>query len=147
MQNKPTSLLPSLTALLVVAALTLAPATSAAAPADRGHEGADPGPGCAPERPAVGHYAGGVIAETRRGQQQMPPIPCATRTGFRTSEVSIVVTNDGTVLFQPALATETGFPIGLLRSVDRGASWDFIANPNRPRLALGFGRASRPFPS
>jgi hypothetical protein len=85
----------------------------------------DLGPGCAPDRPAIAHYAGGVLAPTPKGEKA--PIPCATATGFRTFEISIVVTNDGTILFQPALATETtGLPVGVLRSVDQGESWSFV---------------------
>src|SRR5260370_22491387 len=88
------------------------------------------GPGCAPDRPAVAHHAGGVMAET--DQDEISLVPCTTRTGFRTSEVSIEISNDAAVLVQPALAEETGFPIGLLRSDDRGASWDFLTAADPP---------------
>jgi len=110
--------------ILAVVAIGLAPARLAAAPGDREHEGAELGPGCAPERPAIGHHAGGVIVDLDNDEKA--PIPCATRTGFRTSEVSIVVTNEGSVLFQPALPPGTGVPFGLIRSVDQGVNWDFI---------------------
>jgi hypothetical protein len=46
-------------------------------------------------------------------------------TGWRTPEVSLVVTNKGTLLFQPAVF-EGGFPIGLIRSADQGRSWTFV---------------------
>jgi hypothetical protein len=109
--------------VLAVGILGFAPArVGAASTAPNGSLG----PGCAADRPAVAHHAGGVAADIP-GKGHPAPIPCATNTGFRTSEVSIAVTNRGTVLFQPAFP-ETGSPIGVLRSADRGASWDFI-NP------------------
>ena len=85
----------------------------------------DLGPGCAPARPAVAHRAGGVIVDDPQGAA---PIPCAVSTGFRTGEVSLVVTNEGTILFQPAWSagTDDGQPFGVLRSVDQGATWEFI---------------------
>jgi hypothetical protein len=80
------------------------------------------GPGCAPDRPAIAHHAGGIVVHDRRGEA---PIPCSTPTGFPTTEVSIVVTREGTVVFQPAI-DQSGLPIGGVRSVDRGANWEFI---------------------
>src|ERR1700722_308786 len=77
----------------------------------------DLGPGCAPDRPAVAHRAGGVLLHGDNNESTV--IPCSTATGWRTSEPSIVVTNDGTVLFQPTF-TQSGLAIGLIRSVDRG---------------------------
>jgi hypothetical protein len=94
----------------------------------------DLGPGCAPDRPAIAHHAGGVIVDT----EEKAPIPCTTATGFRTVEISIVITNNGTIFFEPALATETtGKPIGVLRSSDQGASWDFIDPKGRPPRTIG----------
>src|SRR5262249_39039283 len=81
------------------------------------------GPGCAPDRPAIAHHAGGV--PVRVHEHERAPIPCLTPTGYRAGEASIAVTNEGTVLFQSAFP-EAGLPIGVLRSVDRGATWDFI---------------------
>jgi hypothetical protein len=101
-------------------------ATLAAAPgafANKEEHARDLGPGCAPERPATAHHAGAVIVEP--DEDENAPIPCATRTDWRTSEVSIVITNPGSILFQPVFP-EAGLPIGLIRSVDRGGSWDFI---------------------
>jgi hypothetical protein len=109
--------------ILAFGAVGLAPAGFAAGPGEQ--EGGDFGPGCALDRPAIAHHADGVVAQTPPGKEHRAPIPCATTTGFRTSEVSLVVTNEGTLLFQPAFP-EAGFPIGLIRSVDRGVSWDFI---------------------
>src|SRR6266851_5922909 len=107
-------------AILAVAAVGLAPARLAAVPGD-GDDGAELGPGCSPERPAIAHHAGGVIVENRRSKNPTPPIPCVTPTGWRTSEVGTVVTNSGSVLLQPGVGSPpTGLPIGVLRSVNRG---------------------------
>jgi hypothetical protein len=84
------------------------------------------GPGCAPERPAIAHHAGGLIVD--RGREQRAPIPCATQTGFRTSEVSVAIGNDGAILFNPAI-TENG-ALGILRSEDQGQSWHYV--PHAP---------------
>ena len=90
-------------------------------------------PGCAPDRPAIAHHAGGAIASVDRNEKA--PIPCSSSTGFRTGEISLVITKEGTLLFQPAFP-ETGLPIGVLRSVDQGATWDFIdPSGNPPRKA------------
>jgi len=120
-------------AMAITLLVTVSPVV--AFPRDEEHRGRGLGPGCAPERPAIAHHAGGVMAHP--DEDEKAPIPCSTATGFRTSEASIVVTNKGTVLFQPALETDscatqcavnnaTGLPIGVLRSVNQGATWDFI---------------------
>src|SRR5229473_478181 len=107
-------------AMAIAASLAAAPAVFAAK--ENEHQ-MDLGPGCTPERPAIAHHAGGVIVKA--DEDERAPIPCATSTGWRTSEISIAITNEGTVLFQPAFF-KAGLPIGLIGSVDRGASWDFI---------------------
>jgi hypothetical protein len=94
----------------------------------------DLGPGCAPDRPAISHLAGGVTVQPPKGETA--PIPCATKTGFRTAEISIVITKKGTILFQPALASETtGLPIELLRSSTQGASWSALNPAVTPRTS------------
>jgi hypothetical protein len=109
---------------LVIATLG---AAAAATVNDGENEGAKLGPGCAPDRPAIAHHAGGVLVKNPRDRFHTPPIPCTTNTGFRTGEISIVVSNKGTVLLQPALMAGTSVPpIGVLRSTDQGASWSFI---------------------
>ena len=120
-------------AALSVAATLLGSPGVMSAPSKR-----DPGPGCAPDRPAVAHHAGGAVVQNPKGKAHTPPIPCSTKTGFRTSEVSIAVSNAGTVLFQPALSDASGFPIGVLGSVDQGGTWNFVA----PTGALARTRAT-----
>jgi hypothetical protein len=95
----------------------------------------DLGPGCATDRPAIAHHAGGVIVPPPK--DETAPIPCSTKTRYRTSEISVAITNQGTVLFQPAMATEsTGLPIGLLRSTDQGATWNFVNPTNTPARTM-----------
>jgi len=109
--------------LVVIGVLATAVERHAVAGEDRGRGRENLGPGCDPNRTAIAHHAGGVAAqrrdEDRRGDDRTRPIPCVTSTGLRTGEPSIVVTNAGTVLFQPNLATPTG-AVALVRSVDRG---------------------------
>src|SRR5712672_1133180 len=113
------------TFLARVATVTAMLFASAASASDKEHQRHLLGPGCAPDRPAIAHRTGGVVVESPRGKAHRPPIPCSTPTGFRTSEISIVITNEGTILFQPVYP-QSGLPIGVLRSVDQGATWEFI---------------------
>jgi hypothetical protein len=120
---------------VVVATMAIAIATLVAAPAasakDKDDHESNLGPGCAPDRPAIAHLAGGVVVESPKGKAHAPaPIPCYTRTGFPTTEASIVVTNEGTVLFQPAIGP--GGLIGGVRSVDKGATWEFVDPDGNP---------------
>jgi hypothetical protein len=117
--------------MVIAASLAAAPAVFAAKESEH-HM--DLGPGCAPERPAIGHRAGGVVIKKGRGKDHRAPIPCVTRTTWRTSEVSLVVTSKGTLLFQPAVS-EGGFPIGVIRSENQGTNWTFVpASATAPPL-------------
>jgi hypothetical protein len=126
---------PSLT--VVVATMAIAITTLLAPPAaaqDNENERVSSGPGCAPDRPAIAHHAGGI--RVALGRQTNAPIPCSTPTGWRTNEMGLVVTNSGTILLQPALPP-TGTPIGALRSLDQGASWSFVS-PLHPTFVYPF---------
>jgi hypothetical protein len=115
-------LISAVSVILAVAAIGLAQSCrrSRSTPTGPRSTGSD---GCALDRPAIAHHAGGAKMENIQGQE--PPIPCVVKTGFHTGEISIVVTNAGTILFRPAWETETtGIPIGAIRSVDRGANWE-----------------------
>ena len=102
-------------AMLFVAATALVSSGVMAASGKQHSDRHDLGPGCAPDRPAIAHHAGGIRVVL--GRRADAPIPCSTNTGYRTSEIGMVVTNSGFIVgFQPAL--QTGFPIGALRSVD-----------------------------
>ena len=114
------------------AALGLPPLVAAAGPG--------PGPGCSTSRPAVAHHAGGVVVPGATGA----PVPCETETGYGGSETRVVVTADGTVVYEPATQTPglagTGFapgapgprpstslqPGGLALTSDQGAHWRFV---------------------
>src|ERR1700721_1365726 len=115
----------SLPLVVVVVALTIGNLPVATAFA------ADLGTGCAPDRPAIPHHPGGVLVQPPKNETA--PVPCTTKTRRRTSEISIAITNQGTLLFPPALGSEdTGLPIGLLRSTNEGADWDFVNPTNTP---------------
>src|SRR6267142_2699418 len=91
------------------AALLFAIAGSPMALAQDTDNARDRGPGCAHNRPAIAHHAGGTVVKA----DESAPIPCATATGWRTSEPSIVLTNLGGVLLQPAF-DKAGLPMGLI---------------------------------
>lgn len=115
------ALLLGLSVTLAGCALGCAPVRVANTPAGRGPE-TTLGAGCAPDRPAIAHHAGGGVVKSPRGAA---PIPCSTATGFRSSEVSVGLTKAGTLMFQPAVPA-SGFPVGLIRSVDKGETWSFV---------------------
>jgi hypothetical protein len=47
---------------------------------------ATPGPGCDPSRPAIAHYASGVVLDP---QPANGPVPCGVYTGFPGGETRI----------------------------------------------------------
>lgn len=110
-------------AAIAVTTLVIVPAVSA--DDDHGRHHNQLGPGCDPDRPAIPHHAGGVPAHP--DHDDTAPIPCATATGWRTAETSIAISNEGTVLFQPALPA-SGSPVGVVRSTNLGKGWHFV-NP------------------
>jgi hypothetical protein len=115
------SLIFTVSAVAVFVLAALAPAGLLAAPQDR--QGTNFGTGCVPDRPVIAHHAGGAPADARNNDAA--PIPCATRTGYRTGEISIVVTKTGGIIFRPAWDSETPSPpVGAIRSDDHGANWE-----------------------
>jgi hypothetical protein len=118
--------------ILIVAPVVLFISLSTALAGD--DEGAL-GPGCTPNRPAIPHHAGGITLNLPREKADKAPIPCLTNTGWRDKETSIVVSNKGTVLVQSAFPASSS-PVGLIRFVNNGKTWDFI-NPTvtPPRIA------------
>lgn len=121
-----------LIALGAVAAVTILSTQASAAPV-RAMEKANLAPACSPDRPAVAHRDGGVRVTD---EPTTPPIPCLVATGFRSSEVALVETMSGALLFQPAIY-DNGSPIGVIRSVDGGTSWTATASSvvgNAPRV-------------
>src|ERR1700747_1291560 len=69
------------TAALSVVVTSLFVAPTAFAQAKESRESVS-GPGCAPDRPAIAHHAGGAIASVDKNEKA--PIPCTSSTGFRT---------------------------------------------------------------
>src|SRR6185503_12180160 len=87
---------------------------------------ATPGPGCDPTRPAVAHYAGGVVLDP---QPANGPIACGVYTGFPGGETRIETGQCGALMYAPAAwmgdEPQTTFYSrgGLAISQDDGASW------------------------
>jgi hypothetical protein len=98
-------------ALLAMSAAVTVGAT--VAPAAR----AATAPGCHPEWPVVAHHASGVVVRPPAGVQL--PVPCASETGYATSESTIAVPQSGTLIYSPA-ETENS----IARSLDGGATWN-----------------------
>jgi hypothetical protein len=107
----------SIVAVLVCGAASAFGFLALAAPALAG-----PAPaGCNSHWPVTAHHAGGA-----RVRPPAPlPIPCATQTGYATSETTIAATPGGSLYFSPA-NTENS----LARSSDKGASW-FLSDPQQ----------------
>jgi hypothetical protein len=106
-------------ALLACAALALP--TANAAPAHR--------LGCAANRPAVAHYAGGeTIADPPRHL-----IPCSSDTGYFTGETTIAVTRNGDVWLSAA-----NWEWALAHSRDLGGHWSAYTVPG-PQAFPGCG--------
>src|ERR1700674_3614883 len=114
--------------VLAVAALAAAPAAFAQ---EGEPKGVELGPGCAPDRPAIAHHAGGIAVERHGDRDHSVPIPCSKNTGWRTGQLSIAVSNRGTVLLQSVLPS-SGLPIGLLRSDRDHDSWEFVNSTVAP---------------
>ena len=72
---------------------------------------------CHKSWPVVAHRSGGRIVRTATHL----PIPCATETGFATSESSIAVNNRGAIFYSPANTENT-----MARSLDGGATWNLV---------------------
>lgn len=125
----------------LVGALAVATALAVPALATQHPTTTSSGPGCRPNDPAVAHHAGGQLLVP---QPTSRPVPCGVFTGFGGSETRIQVTNDGTVVYEPAVLTPglagTGFvpgapgprpqtqlsPAGLATSRNNGGQWKFV---------------------
>ena len=77
---------------------------------------ATPAPGCHAGWPVVAHRAGGVGVKLPAGAT--PPVACAVKTGYATSESTIAVTGSGSLIYSPA-HTENS----MAHSADAGRSW------------------------
>ena len=123
----------------VVAAIALLPSAAQAVSA---------GPGCAPNRPAIAHHPGGVVA---RPQPRGAPIPCGMQTGFAGGESAIAVTNGGAVFYAPAVQSFAGTQAqyflggnsGFARTTDDGRTWSFVL-PISPNLAVPANPLGKP---
>lgn len=76
-------------------------------------------PGCHPSWPVVAYHAGGSVIHRPAGAAGASlPVACAFETGYATSESTIAVTGNGTLVYSPA-ETENS----MARSVNQGISW------------------------
>jgi hypothetical protein len=85
--------------------------------------------GCNSSLPVVAHLVGGQPARLPAGARL--PIACASETGYATSESTIAVAGDGTLIYSPA-QTENS----LTRSLDGGASWNLTYPANEQPTTL-----------
>jgi hypothetical protein len=72
--------------------------------------------GCNRALPVVAHRPGGAAVKLPAGDT--PPVACASATGYATSETTLAIAGDGTLIFSPA-RTENS----MARSTDGSASW------------------------
>lgn len=72
--------------------------------------------GCDPSRPVVAYHAGGTVVPLPAGDAL--PVVCVDSTGYATSESSLAVAGDGSLIYSPAETENT-----MARSADGGASW------------------------
>jgi hypothetical protein len=72
--------------------------------------------GCNKSSPVVAHRAGGVVVKLPAGSTL--PVACGVQTGYATSESTLAIAGDGTLVYSPA-ETENS----MARSTDGGATW------------------------
>jgi hypothetical protein len=85
--------------------------------------------GCSRKLPVVAHRAGGSVV-TLPSTARLPKA-CASQTGYATSESSLAVTKDGTLVYSPA-ATENS----MARSGDGGYAWSLTAPAEAQQTAF-----------
>jgi hypothetical protein len=78
-----------------------------------------PSTACHPNWPVVAYRA--TTGASQPAAASRLPVPCATTTGYATSETTLAVTGAGAILFSPANSENT---LGL--STDHGASWRLV---------------------
>jgi len=96
---------PTLAALVVMAAALVLTAQAQASVA-----------GCSRKLPVVAHRAGGLVVALPTGD--VLPKACASETGYATSESSLAVSKDGTLVYSPAESENS-----TARSSDGGFLW------------------------
>src|SRR2546423_1139084 len=84
------------------------------------------GPGCDASRPAVAHHAGGVVVSPPPAGG---PVACSVSTGFPGAESHLVVTDQGTVIYTPAVVPSGALGTGEGPGADADADQQGNANP------------------
>lgn len=122
--------------------LALVAALAAVVPAMAGSDqGARKAPGCVGTRPVVAFHPGGKLL---RPQPRRLPVACGVTTGYPGAESHIVVRNDGSVVYTPAVlphgtlgigelpgnydpnTQSNATPAGLAVSADAGGHWHVV---------------------
>jgi hypothetical protein len=119
-------------ALLSSAALLAAACSSSSSPAPAPASppipvGATPFVGCATQRPAVAHHAGGVALSPQPADL---PVPCVSSPGAASADPTLVRTESGKLLLAPA-----NIP-GFASSSDEGTTWVTSSPPAPPSGTL-----------
>jgi hypothetical protein len=79
---------------------------------------------CDAQRPAVAYQAStGASSGVAVGATTQTLVPCSQLTGFSSSETSLAVLDDGSVLVAPVITAEG---TGVLRTKDRAQSWEVL---------------------
>jgi len=116
---------PYMSSILIV--LLLSSCGSSPAPGDATPQAVTEARSCHPEWPVVAHHAGGEAVLLPAGAAL--PVSCATETGYASSESTIAVSGDGTLIYSPA-QTENS----MARSRDGGLNWSLtypaVAQPS-----------------
>ncbi len=97
--------------------------------------------GCSLTRPTTHYTAGTPMSAAGSGSGGAPVVPCFSPTGFGSSEISLGIASDGTVLLAPAY---TNKGVGVARSRDYGATWEERLTNFSPDSGAGHGRV-QPF--
>jgi hypothetical protein len=108
----------TLAALIVIAAALALAAQAQAAVA-----------GCSRKLPVVAHRAGGTVVTLPTGE--VLPKACASETGYATSESSLAVSKDGTLVYSPAQSENS-----MARSLDGGFEWSLTKPANEQPTAF-----------
>jgi hypothetical protein len=85
--------------------------------------------GCSRKLPVVAHRAGGLVVTLPA--RDVLPKACASETGYATSESSLAVSKDGTLVYSPAASENS-----MARSLDGGFDWSLARPANEQPTAF-----------
>src|SRR5436305_2379365 len=85
--------------------------------------------GCSRKLPVVAHRADGLVVTLPT--RDVLPTACASETGYATSESSLAVSKDGTLVYSPAESENS-----MARSIDGGSDWSLTRPANEQPTAF-----------